>query len=249
MKKDNDNNVIRLRDKQAPPDEPEQGLSKTLHDVLKSEDQKRKKAKRLIVLGICVLLVLGIVATTIILLRNRSQRSPLPSEKKVEVLASGRWPWHYHVRDPWSKFPKEINDREHQKIYVHYDLTGEQASNNLTLFLDTLYAVHANAPNFTLTLKVGTIEDNLTKIGEVTFRSGGHREWEEKYVTIHRNYIKPGKNMILLENGGPMFCGRWLVWDSLALYDAKGETIWQIGENEAPPDYSEDAFDEFDQLT
>ena len=100
----------------------------------------------------------------------------------------------------------------------------------------------------TIKIKAGTSKDNLTEIRRYTFRSGNKDDEEEKYINIHKNYVKHGGNIILLENGSPTFSGHWLIWDSLALYDAKGKAIWQIGENEAPPDYSEAAFDEFDQL-
>jgi hypothetical protein len=58
---------------------------------------------------------------------------------------------------------------------------------------------------------------------------------------------QPGRYTLRLESANPSQSGHWLEWDYLAL-DADGKTMWQIGENEAPPDYSAQASDEFCKL-
>jgi len=56
-----------------------------------------------------------------------------------------------------------------------------------------------------------------------------------------------GENTILLENANPLQTNHWVVWDSLNLKTNFGQVIWELGQNEAPPDYSFIAYDEFRQ--
>ena len=65
-------------------------------------------------------------------------------------------------------------------------------------------------------------------------------------VRIRADCVKPGSNTILLEAVQPAKAYRWLVWDSLSLASASGDVIWALGEDEAPPDHTGNAFDEFD---
>jgi hypothetical protein len=78
------------------------------------------------------------------------------------------------------------------------------------------------------------------------FGSGNSAYPEERNITINESCFHPGENTILLENANPPEENRWLFWDSLSLKDSTSKIIWKLGENEAPPDYSDDSFDEFD---
>ena len=78
------------------------------------------------------------------------------------------------------------------------------------------------------------------------FRSGDGPQLEEVMLRFPSRCFKANaENIIQLESANRPQSGHWLVWDSLALYDEHDAPIWQLGDNEAPPDYSERAFDEF----
>jgi hypothetical protein len=80
-----------------------------------------------------------------------------------------------------------------------------------------------------------------------TFKSGGARELEEASLPLLKGCFHPGKNTLVLENANQPSSGHWVVWDSLSLRDAAGTIIWTLGKNDAPPDYTERAFSEFQQ--
>ena len=62
--------------------------------------------------------------------------------------------------------------------------------------------------------------------------------------TIPVQVSEPGRYMLVLENANPAWSNHWLRWDYLAL--RQGDTsIWAIGEDEAPPIYSREAYTEF----
>lgn len=84
------------------------------------------------------------------------------------------------------------------------------------------------------------------RLGELRFGSGNSQYPEEHSVTIGQNCIQEGANTLILENANPQETGHWVFWDSLRLKDSQGGIVWQLGEDEAPPDYSDAAFDEFD---
>jgi hypothetical protein len=84
-------------------------------------------------------------------------------------------------------------------------------------------------------------------VGEYRFGSSGSVYPEEQSAMIDENCVEPGENTVLLENANPPQTDRWLIWDSANLKTSQGELIWELGENEAPPDYTDAAFDEFDQ--
>ena len=69
---------------------------------------------------------------------------------------------------------------------------------------------------------------------------------EQRDVRIRSDCVKPGSNTILLEAVQPAKAYRWLVWDSLALTTDLRDPIWSLGLDEAPDDYTGNAFDEFD---
>ncbi len=75
----------------------------------------------------------------------------------------------------------------------------------------------------------------------LTFRSG-IPEMSRQHVAIQLD--QPGQYTILLANDNPPWSGHWLIWDYLAL-KAGDIPIWEIGDAEAPPDYSDKAFSEF----
>jgi hypothetical protein len=76
----------------------------------------------------------------------------------------------------------------------------------------------------------------------LTFASGTPAEQGRQTVSIHVD--QPGEYTIVLENANPPYSEHWLRWDYLAL--KQGDTpIWTIGEDEAPPSYSRDAYAEF----
>jgi hypothetical protein len=84
-------------------------------------------------------------------------------------------------------------------------------------------------------------------VGEYRFGSGSSPHPEERSITIDESCVEPGENMIVLENASYPPTDHWLIWDSLSLEAVLGGVIWELGENEAPPDYSQAAYDEFDQ--
>jgi hypothetical protein len=48
---------------------------------------------------------------------------------------------------------------------------------------------------------------------------------------------QPGRYILQLANDNPPLSGHWIEWDYLAL-QAGGSFIWQIGQEETPPDYN-----------
>ena len=125
--------------------------------------------------------------------------------------------------EPCTKFPQEINDGEFTQIYIHYNLTSEQANKNLRLFLDTLLATHVSElgriSDYNMRIKVKPPNKNWIEIGEFKFASSppyGDGP-EERYITIDNSYVETGENIILLENANPKWSQHWLMWDSLKL--------------------------------
>jgi hypothetical protein len=78
----------------------------------------------------------------------------------------------------------------------------------------------------------------------LTFTSGAPgTSAETGKQTILVRVSEPGRYTLILENANPLWSGRWLRWDYLAL--KQGDTaIWEIGEDEAPPTYSSEAASE-----
>jgi hypothetical protein len=92
-----------------------------------------------------------------------------------------------------------------------------------------------------------TSTPNPCDVGTFRFGSGDSPEPEERTIAIDSSCFRPSENTIVLEHAGDIGIGQWLVWDSLHLKTVLGDVIWALGQNEAPPDYSPNAFDEFDQ--
>jgi len=84
------------------------------------------------------------------------------------------------------------------------------------------------------------------EIGTFNFSSSGISPIEERSIRIPGEFIGSGPNTILIEVTDPPLSNHWLIWDSLDLKTADQQVIWVLGENEAPPDYSPTAYDEFD---
>lgn len=83
------------------------------------------------------------------------------------------------------------------------------------------------------------------KPGEVTllkFTSGQNSEAGRQIVEIQTE--QSGKYSLELENANSNFSGHWLIWDYIAL-KGDSKTIWEVGEDETPNDYSPDASSEF----
>jgi hypothetical protein len=76
----------------------------------------------------------------------------------------------------------------------------------------------------------------------LTFTSGGSTESGRQMVNIIADEV--GQYTIKLENANPTGSGYWILWDYISLRK-DNTTIWEIGEDEAPPDYSKRAYDEF----
>ena len=121
---------------------------------------------------------------------------------------------HYYISTNISDFPKEINDGDFIQIFIHFNLTKEEADNEQLLFLDTLDTTHGNVHYFNLRIKVGQSVNNLSYLGEYKFGSDGSYP-EERYVAVPERYLELGENVLLLENANPPWSGHWLVWDSL----------------------------------
>ena len=77
---------------------------------------------------------------------------------------------------------------------------------------------------------------------ELVFRSGGFSEKGRQEISFQVD--TQGQYMVLLENTHPERSGYWLVWDYIAL-STNEDLIWEIGEDESPPDYSAAAYAEF----
>src|SRR3990172_2912218 len=75
----------------------------------------------------------------------------------------------------------------------------------------------------------------------VTFTSAvqeiGKKERGRQDIKVGR-IKQPGRYILQLANDPPPFSGHWLEWDYLAL-KAGGSFIWQIGQDETPPDSDE----------
>ena len=139
---------------------------------------------------------------------------------------------HYYVHtDPYSKFPQGINDGEFTQIYIHYNLTYEQANKTLGLLLDTLYATHDSGvgriPDYNMRISVKSHDSNWTEIGEFKFVSSppyGDGP-EERFIVIDDSYLGVGENIILLEDANPKLSWHWLNWDSLKLVEIPDRMI------------------------
>ena len=122
---------------------------------------------------------------------------------------------------------------------------------------ETLYSYAAHDPEYEIKVQQAlqflypTPADPWCVVGDYTFGSDISESEQSPYpkeldVRIRADCVKPGGNTILLEAVQPAKAYHWLVWDSLALTSATGDSIWSLGQNEAPPDYTDKAFDEFD---
>jgi hypothetical protein len=67
-----------------------------------------------------------------------------------------------------------------------------------------------------------------------TFSSGGTHDLEEFTLTFPQHCFRAGDNVVVLKNANSPG-GYWLIWDSLSLKDATGNTIWQLGKNDGIP--------------
>jgi hypothetical protein len=74
------------------------------------------------------------------------------------------------------------------------------------------------------------------------FTSGSKNENGRKKITLTAWY--PGKYRLVFENANSIASGCWLIWDYIALKKAEN-SIWEIGNDDTPPDYSAKAFAEF----
>jgi len=159
---------------------------------------------------------------------------------------------HYYVHtDPYSKFPQGINDGEFTQIYIHYNLTYEQANKTLELLLDTLYATHNSVegriPDYNMRISVKPPGRNWTEIGEFKFASPppyGDGS-EEQFIVIDKSYLGVGENIILLEDANPKLSWHWLNWDSLKLVESRTISIITVaedGSNVNGPIYVDDIF-------
>jgi hypothetical protein len=120
----------------------------------------------------------------------------------------------YYSGTPASEFPKELNDGDFTQIFIHFNLTNDEADHEQLLFLDTLYATHNNITYYNLRIKIGQSESDLSDLGEYRFSSNGSYP-EERYIAIPEKYLEAGENVLLLENANPPWSGHWLIWDSL----------------------------------
>jgi hypothetical protein len=111
-------------------------------------------------------------------------------------------------------FPKDINDGSFPQIFIYFNLTSEDLSENLSLYLDTVDASHGSVPYFNLRIKAGPSNGSLVEIGEFKFGANGSHP-AERYIEINSSYLAPGNNTILLENASSPGSGSWLLWDSL----------------------------------
>ncbi|MBK9052049.1 MAG: hypothetical protein IPL78_14405 [Chloroflexi bacterium] len=82
-------------------------------------------------------------------------------------------------------------------------------------------------------------------IGVFRFGSGSSQYPEEQSVSIDEACLQEGANIMILESVNPQQTNHWIFWDSLHLADAQGY-VWQLGGDEAPPNYTSVAYDEFD---
>ncbi len=136
---------------------------------------------------------------------------PICNETTFDEFDQSYFDSHFYVGiDSVSEFPKEINDNLLTQIYIHYNLTAEESEENLSLFLDTMWA------NYNLRIKVGQNESSLVKLGEYMFHSYNDSYPEERFITINKGYLAEGENIILLENANNG-SDHWMSWDSLKL--------------------------------
>ncbi len=117
-----------------------------------------------------------------------------------------------------------------------------------TLWLPLLTACDAEVQVGTPTpgLAPCSSQTNVIACQDRTFTSG---QTEQGRQRIDLGTVgKPGRYTLRLESANQPQSGHWLEWDYLAL-DANGRNLWQIGDSEAPPDYSARAGDEFCQAS
>ena len=129
-------------------------IDTTEKDETSSSEENEKPGTDKKKMGIYLSILFGI-AIIVGLLIGWPEKGTEPSRaadisKKSKVTSNISWPCDYKAGDPSMMFPKEINDGQHQKIYIHYNLNEAESANNLTLFLDTLYATHDNISGFTI---------------------------------------------------------------------------------------------------
>lgn len=76
----------------------------------------------------------------------------------------------------------------------------------------------------------------------LTFTSDPSSEKGRHRITV--GVDQPGQYAILLENANPTWSSYWVIWDYISL-EKDNTPLWEIGEDETPPDYSREAFSEF----
>lgn len=151
---------------------------------------------------------------------------------------------HYYVdTESINQFPYKINDGTFTKIYIHFNLTHEQANKNMTLFLDTILASHdsevGRISGYNMMISVKSPDRNYVEIGEYKFASSppfGEGP-EERHIIIDNSNFGVGENIILLENANPNMAWHWLIWDSLKLEAFKlspSSTILNITKTASP---------------
>ncbi|WP_420631162.1 hypothetical protein [Candidatus Leptofilum sp.] len=89
-----------------------------------------------------------------------------------------------------------------------------------------------------------TPEPRILELGKnifLTFTSG---EQERGLQTIVISELEPGWYSFEFESFNPPNSGYFIVWDYVALMDGR-DIIWEIGQKEAPADFSPSAYQEF----
>ena len=113
--------------------------------------------------------------------------------------------------------------------------------NSVAQVLASLYARTAYTPN-----PVGV---SITPvIGLYRFGSENTPYPPQRTITIDKDHLRLGQNVLVLELANDKQPNPWLLWDHLSLHTDTGEVIWILGEDESPPTFDVSAWDEFDLI-
>jgi hypothetical protein len=105
--------------------------------------------------------------------------------------------------------------------------------------LSSLYGITEYTPN-----PVGV---SITPvIGIYRFGSANTAYPPERTITIDKDHLRLGQNVLVLELANDKQPNPWLLWDHLSLHTDTGLLVWILGEDESSPTIDPTAWDEFD---
>lgn len=127
---------------------------------------------------------------------------------------------------------------------IFYSPANYQASNSLHLNASSTLSKQTLNKSQTFDPGIETQNTKGLSPGESTVLTFSSKIKGKERQHLNLWFEKAGNYTLSFINANPRYSNHWLIWDYIALKDQK-YPLFEIGESEAPPHYSDLAFDEF----